>query len=132
MARRAGSELGGVHAAKLAGDRRSKRLTRGSCVVALTTLPNLGAAKRLARSLVGERLCACVNIVPALRSIYFWEGRIRDEREVLLIMKTSRAKAPRLQARTLVLHPYEVPEFIAWPVPRVAEAYGRWIVSSTS
>jgi periplasmic divalent cation tolerance protein len=132
MARRTGSELGSISAAKLA--RRSRRMPAvgSSCVVALTTLPSLAAATRLARSLIAERLCACVNIVPALRSIYLWEGRIRDEREVLLIMKTSRAKAPRLQARTLVLHPYDVPEFIAWPVPRVAEAYGRWIVGSTS
>ena len=100
--------------------------------MALTTLPDLSAARRLARVLVRERLCACVNILPGLRSIYRWEGRVREDGEVLLVLKTSMANGARLQARVLALHPYEVPELIAWPLPRIAPAYARWLLDSTS
>jgi len=111
---------------------RRKRASRAGCVVALTTLPDLAEAKRLARILVGERLCACVNVVPGLRSVYRWEGRVREDREVLLILKTTPTRFAALKKRLLALHPYDVPELLAWPTTRVAEAYGRWVFEATS
>jgi periplasmic divalent cation tolerance protein len=127
----------GKRASKLAieiGGRRGepKRKGRAGFLLALTTLPDQGAAKRLARMLVGERLCACVNIVPGLHSIYRWKGRVCIDEEVLLVLKTSAAKGARLQARLLELHPYDVPELIAWPLSQVAPAYARWLSEATS
>jgi periplasmic divalent cation tolerance protein len=126
----------GKRASKLSivvgGRRAPKRKGRAGFLLALTTLPDLVAAKRLARVLVGERLCACVNIVPGLHSIYEWKGRISDDEEVLLVLKTSAAKWAILKSRLLELHPYEVPELIAWPLSQVAPAYARWLVEAIS
>jgi len=95
-------------------------------------VPSLSAARRLARVLVRERLCACVNIIPGLRSIYRWGGRVRDEGEVLLVLKTSAAQGARLRSRLLALHPYEVPELIAWPARVDVPAYARWLADATT
>jgi len=111
----------------------AKSATSGAtCLVALTTAPSLAVARRLASTLVDERLCACVNVVPRLRSIYRWRGEVREEAEVLLILKTTRGRHKALQKRLLGLHPYDVPELVAWPASNVAPAYARWLIDSTS
>ena len=101
-------------------------------VLVLTTLPTPDAAAELAKTVVGEKLAACANIVPAVRSIYRWEGRIQDENEVLVLLKVSREGFARLKARILEVHPYEVPEVIALPVDQGHDAYLNWIVRETS
>ena len=73
-------------------------------------------AERIARALVEERLAACVNLVPGVRSIYRWEGRVVDDREVTLLVKTSEARVDDVRRRILALHPYAVPEVLALPV----------------
>jgi periplasmic divalent cation tolerance protein len=122
----------GGPARKLAALPTRRRRARGACLVALTTVPSLRVARRLARTLVGERLCACVNIVPGLRSIYRWEGRVREEGEVLLILKTSVARGPRLRARLVALHPYAVAELVSWRATATVPAYARWLADATS
>jgi periplasmic divalent cation tolerance protein len=113
--------------------RPRRRLDReAGCFVVLTTVPSLAAAKRLGRGLLRDRLCACVSVVPGLRSLYRWEGKVREEGEVLLIIKTTRGRLPGLEKRLLALHPYQVPELIAWPASHVASAYARWLRDSTS
>ena len=100
--------------------------------VALSTFENAEQADGVARTLVGERLIACGNIIPGLTSIYRWRGEIETSAEVLLLMKTRAELLPALRARIDELHPYEVPEFLALSVDQVADAYGRWVWQETT
>jgi periplasmic divalent cation tolerance protein len=88
-------------------------------------------APGLARVLVEERLVACVNLVPGLRSVYWWKGKIEDEPEVLCIMKTRSALFEPLRNRVRELHSYEVPEIIALPILAGNEPYLDWIGETT-
>ena len=97
--------------------------------VVLCSCPESDASP-LASVLVGERLAACVNIVPAVRSIYRWEGRIHNDAESLLVIKTTDDGVASLTKRLVEEHPYEVPEVIALPVSEGHEAYMRWILGA--
>jgi periplasmic divalent cation tolerance protein len=101
-------------------------------LLVLTTLPTADAAAQVAKAVVGERLAACANILPALRSIYRWEDKIQDENEVLVLLKTQKTHLARLTARILELHPYEVPEVLAIPVEQGHPAYLEWIARETA
>ena len=81
----------------------------------------------IARALVTERLAACVNIVPAVHSIFRWEGKLVDEDEVLLLVKSSQAAFARLEARVGQLHSYDVPEIIAVDLARASQAYQAFL-----
>jgi periplasmic divalent cation tolerance protein len=96
------------------------------CLV-LCTCPEGEAAAELARRLVGERLAACVNILPGLTSVYPWQGMIETGRESLLLIKTDKAVYPHLEARLRALHPYELPEIVAVPIERGLPDYLQWI-----
>ncbi len=112
--------------------RRAARSPRGGrALVVLVTAPSAAAAARLARAAVGQRLAACGNVVPGLRSLFRWEGTLRDEAEALLVLKTTRRRFPALRARLLALHPYQVPEILALPVEAGNPAYLDWIAAST-
>ncbi len=100
-------------------------------LVVLVTTPTPERAAELARALVEERLAACGNVVPGLRSIYRWEGKVQDEGEALLVLKTTRARFEALRDRVLALHPYEVPEVIAIPVEAGSARYLAWIDAET-
>jgi periplasmic divalent cation tolerance protein len=100
-------------------------------LVVLCTLPSAEAAAEMARKLVEERACACVNIVPGVRSIYRWDGKISDDAEVLCVIKTRRAKFEPLRARIAELHSYDVPEIIALPVERGHAPYLDWLADAT-
>jgi len=101
-------------------------------MVVLVTVPDADKAAELTRALVEARLAACGNVVPGVRSIYRWEGRIQDDGEALLVLKTSKGRFPELLERVRALHPYEVPEVLAIPVEAGNEAYLDWIAKSTS
>lgn len=101
-------------------------------VIALTTLPADADAAEFARTLVDERLAACVNLLPAMESVYRWEGKIEFEAERQIVIKTSRDRVSALWDRVRELHPYEVPEFVVIPIVDGNEAYLRWIGDSTS
>ncbi len=106
--------------------------TSTDALVVLVTTPTAERAAELARALVGERLAACGNVVPGLRSIYRWEGKVQEDDEALLVLKTTRARFEALRDRVLALHPYEVPEVIALPVEAGSAAYLRWISAETA
>lgn len=99
------------------------------CVV-LMTAPSQEKAAQLARALVDEKLAACVNLVPQVRSIYRWEGAVHDEAEVLLIAKTTADRFAALKARVLALHPYQVPEVIRLEVADGHGPYLDWVRES--
>jgi periplasmic divalent cation tolerance protein len=101
-------------------------------LLVLTTLPSANAAAEVAKAVVGEKLAACANILPALRSIYRWEGKVQDENEVLVLLKTRQGQYERLKARILELHPYEVPEVLAIAVEQGHGAYLDWIRRETT
>jgi periplasmic divalent cation tolerance protein len=93
----------------------------------LSTCPDLAVAERVAEALVGERLAACVNIVPIAKSIYIWKGKVESAAEHLLIMKTRRRDYRALERRLRALHPYELPEVIAIPIEAGLADYLAWI-----
>jgi len=99
-------------------------------IVVFVTAPENEAAA-LAKTLVEERLVACVNIVPGLRSIYWWQGKIEDEPEVLCIMKTRSNLFEFLRDRVRELHSYEVEEIIALPILAGNLPYLDWIKENT-
>jgi periplasmic divalent cation tolerance protein len=96
------------------------------------TVPDAAQAAALARTLVEEGLCACVSIVPGVRSIYRFAGKICDEPEVLCLAKTRPALFDRLQRRIIELHPYEVPEILAFAADDGSPAYLDWLRESTA
>lgn len=99
-------------------------------IVALSTAPDEATARRIARQLVEESIVACVNLVPAVASIYRWQGRIEDGRECAMVIKTTRAAWPRLKLRLPELHPYEVPELLALDVADGLAPYLAWVDAS--
>jgi periplasmic divalent cation tolerance protein len=100
-------------------------------LVVLVTAPTPERAAEIARALVEERLAACGNVVPGIRSIYRWEGKVQEDAEALLVLKTTRARFDALRDRVLALHPYEVPEVIALPVEAGSARYLAWIAGET-
>ena len=100
-------------------------------VIVLSTLPTDGETTRLAAGLVEERLAACVNVLPAMTSVYRWAGAVETGSEHLVVIKTTKARVAALWERVRELHPYEVPEFVVLPIVDGNEAYLRWIGEST-
>ncbi len=100
--------------------------------VVLSTFPTAEKAAEVARVLVEEQLCACVNIVPAVRSIYRWQGEVSDDSETLVLIKTTSERFPPLADRLRSLHPYQVPEIIALDVADGHAPYLAWVASSVS
>lgn len=104
---------------------------RNPVVVILVTAPDESVAGDLARRLVEERLVACVNVLPGLRSIYRWQGEVEEAGEVLMILKARRVDVGAVAERVEELHPYEVPEVIALEVTAGHAPYLDWVRSET-
>ena len=100
-------------------------------VVVLVTAPSAEVAANLARALVSEKLAACATIVPGVRSIYAWEGKVCDEQEVLCVLKTRRTLFPAVRERVQALHPYQVPEIVALPLVEGSAPYLAWLRDET-
>jgi len=96
-------------------------------LIVLITTASHEEAERIGRMLVERRLAACVNIVPAVTSLFWWEGRIAAERETLMIVKTSRKRFADLSTAVSAQHSYSVPEIIALPIVDGAPAYRKWL-----
>lgn len=101
-------------------------------IVVLVTTPSAEKAAEIARAVVEERLAACGNVLPGLRSIYRWKGEVQEDAEALLLLKTRRGHFDRLRERIVALHPYELPEVIALPVEAGHAPYLDWIAGSTT
>ena len=103
---------------------------RRNVVVVLVTCPTRAVASRLAQRLIGERVAACVNVIPDVESTFRWQGKIERCRETLLVIKTTATRFTQLKRAVLRLHPYDVPEIIALPVVAGHAPYLRWVVDS--
>ena len=101
-------------------------------LLAFCTCPNEVVAEAIADILVGEKLAACVNLLPGIRSIYAWQGEIQRDAEVMLLIKTSTARLVALTQRLPELHPYDLPEIIAIPVSHGLPPYLEWVLACTS
>lgn len=104
---------------------------KNEVLVVLCTFPDEKQARQIGAALVEKQAAACVNLVPGLRSIYRWEGKVNDDSEVLGIIKTTRSGFARLEALLTELHPYEVPEVLALPVEAGSTAYLDWVLRQT-
>ncbi len=96
-------------------------------IVVLTTCGSQEEAQRIARALVEQRLAACVNFTAPVQSVYWWQGGIEQEQEVILIVKSRRELFPKLAETLRALHSYEVPELIALPIVDGLAAYLDWM-----
>ena len=99
-------------------------------VVILVTARKLTDAKKIARHLVDSKLAACVNILPLVRSIYQWQGKVVDEKEFLMFIKSTRDLFPELTAAVLRLHSYTTPEIVCLPIVDGLPEYLRWVGDS--
>ena len=104
---------------------------REDVLVVLVTAPDAETAVRIARALVEERLIACANVVPGIRSIYRGHGQVADEAEVLLVLKTRASACSAVAARVKALHPYALPEVVALPVVAGSEPYLDWVLAES-
>jgi periplasmic divalent cation tolerance protein len=101
-------------------------------IVVLITVPSAEEAAKIAKVLVEERLAACANIVKDIRSVFRWEGKIEDDSEALMVLKTREALFEDLEKRVRELHSYSVPEVIALPIVKGSEAYLSWLQEETA
>ena len=101
-------------------------------LVVLCTTPNRDTAQKIADTLVGRKLCACVNVVGGVLSTFFWKSEVCREEEVLLIIKTSSSIYEELEQTIKEIHPYELPEIIALPIVAGDKEYLEWIDKNTN
>jgi len=101
-------------------------------LVVITTAETKEDAGRLAHLLVESELAACVQVLPQITSVYRWQGRVEQAAETLLLIKTTRAAFPRLEAAIKENHPYQTPEIIALPVEAGSNDYLDWLAASIS
>ena len=101
-------------------------------IVVLCTGPDNTSARQLAQTLLSEKLAACVNLIPQVTSLYYWQGKMEESQEVQLVIKTRRTMFGVLQERLLSLHPYEVPEILALPILCGNPAYLQWVQEQTT
>ena len=101
-------------------------------VVVMTTLPADADGPAFGRALLSERLAACVNLLAPMESVYRWEGRVEQESERQVIIKTTRDRLNALWDRVRELHPYEIPEFIVLAIADGNEAYLKWVGEATT
>lgn len=104
----------------------------GKAIVVLVTASSEEEASRIGQAMVRRRLAACVNIMPGVRSLFWWEGKVSEEKEVLLLMKTRAPLFPQLAKEVKALHSYQVPEIIALPIQKGQADYVAWIQTVTN
>lgn len=100
-----------------------------SALVVLTTLGSETEARELVRALLESRCIACGTLLPGARSLFHWAGSLKEEAEVVVLLKTAVSKWEALVAAIHKLHPYEVPELLALPVDRGLDRYLSWLTS---
>lgn len=105
-------------------------MVKAQIKVVLVTAPDLKTARRLARAALAARLIACANLIPKLESHYRWRGKLEQSAEVLLILKTTKARLAALEKLVLTKHPYDTPEFVILNLAGGAKKYLAWVAGS--
>jgi periplasmic divalent cation tolerance protein len=100
-------------------------------IIVFCTIDDASKAAEIARTLIEEKLAPCANIIPTVRSIYRWKGTIHDEGESLIVIKTQKSLFHRLEKKIRSLHPYEVPEIIAFDMTDAGDDYLEWLFENT-
>ena len=106
-------------------------MDNSSAIMVLITASSLEEAENIAKSLVEEKLVACVNIIPQIESVYWWEGKVCKDNEIMLISKTKQSLFTTVMDRVQSLHSYEVPEIISFPISEGSPEYLNWIENVT-
>jgi len=113
-------------ASRAGGYSRGVKSAAKFCLV-LVTAPDLKTARALARAALRDKLIACANLAPRIESHYWWQGRIESGAEVLMLMKTSRARLVALEKLILEKHPYDTPEFLVLPLQKGSGKFLDWL-----
>jgi len=100
---------------------------KANFLIIFCTVPDKETAQNIACHLVEEKKAACCNIIPAIKSVYFWENQLQQDEEQLLIIKTREDRFHSLQKRIMELHPYSIPEIIAIPIIHSNQEYLNWV-----
>lgn len=103
----------------------------GQVLVILVTAATHKEAIKIARAVVRARLAACANILPAIQSMYRWKGKLVKDKEVLILLKTTKSRYPALEKAIKAMHSYETPEIIALPVRNGSSQYIEWVIAET-
>ena len=103
-----------------------------SILLVVSTFPDMPTARQIGTKLVSQQLAACVNLVPSVESIYEWENEVKQESEVIGIIKTTEQAYSKLESRLNELHPYEVPEIVALSPENGLPAYLKWVDTQVS
>ncbi|HEU4685487.1 MAG TPA: divalent-cation tolerance protein CutA [Nitrospira sp.] len=101
-------------------------------IIVFTAVPKRSDALKLSRALVKKRVAACANILPGIRSFYWWEGRIQEEREVLVMLKSTKRRYSALEKAIKASHPYKVPEILGVSAERGLARYIAWVENETT
>jgi periplasmic divalent cation tolerance protein len=102
-----------------------------SVVSVYAVFANAEEAERIGRAVIEERLAACINILPPVRSIYRWQGAVETADEVAAIFKTANHRVDALVTRIASLHSYDVPCIVTWPVDKLLGSYADWVEAET-
>ncbi len=100
-------------------------------LLVITNCPDEETANAIALAAVEDKLAACANLLPRVQSVYRWQGAVESASEIPVLLKTTAAAYPALEAKIRDLHPYEVPEIIALPIARGLSAYLNWVAAET-
>ena len=101
-------------------------------ILVISTLPDRASAEKLAHVLIEQQLAACVNILPGVTSVYRWQDKVESANETMVLIKTTMARYPALEAAIKAQHPYELPEIVAVPLNAGLPAYLEWVNTETS
>ena len=102
-------------------------MSENKFIIIITTVNTDSAAKKIAQSLIEEKLAACVNIIPSVTSVFRWKGKVSAEPELILIAKSEEKLFNEIKDKILSLHPYELPEIITVPITNGSKEYLKWI-----
>ena len=102
-----------------------------SAIFIYITVPSETEAQKIAEAVVAERLAACANIVPGMKSVYHWQGKIEQGNEIILIFKTRAGLFPAVEARVRELHSYSTPCIVSLPLTDVSDGFMQWILAET-
>ena len=101
-------------------------------IAVYVTVPDKDVGRKVAEALVTAQLAACVNIIPGVESVYWWDGKINSDQELLLMIKSRAPHLSELTKKVISVHPYDVPEVISVPITGGSAKYLEWINASTS